>query len=79
MKKIIQKADEMEMAINMKSARNAYAFLVSAILVYSLVVTLTEGELPLVFLFGSVSGVIFWMTKLIETNRLTKQSDDDEE
>ena len=75
----MKKADEMEMAINLKAARNAWVFLVVAIMIYSLVETITTGELPLVFLFGAISGVIFWLTKLMETNRLTKQSEEDEE
>lgn len=79
MNKIIKKADEMEMAINMKSVRNAWAFLIAATMVYSIIEFTNTGELPLMFLFGTVSGMIFWMTKLIETNRLTKQSDEDEE
>lgn len=79
MRKILQKADEMEMFINLKAARNAYAFLLTAAMVYSLITAITTGELPFMFLFATVSGVIFWFTKLIETNRLTKQADDDEE
>lgn len=79
MKKIFSRADEMEMAINLKSARNAYAFLVTSVMVYSLITALTTGELPLMFLFGTVSGVIFWGTKLAETKRLTEPGDDDEE
>ena len=75
----MKKADEMEMAINLKAARNAWVFLVAAIMIFSLIETITTDELPLIFLFGTVSGVIFWLTKLIEINRLTKQSEEDEE
>lgn len=75
----MKKADEMEMAINLKAARNAWVFLVVAIMVFSLIEAVTTGEFPLMFLFGTVSGVIFWLTKLIETKRLTKQSEEDEE
>lgn len=78
MKKLIQKADEMEMAINMKAARNAYAFLTAAVMVYSIVITVSTGELPTVFLFGCLSGVIFWGTKLYETHRLTKGAENEE-
>ncbi|MCR4673334.1 MAG: hypothetical protein K5637_08935 [Lachnospiraceae bacterium] len=79
MNKILPKADEMEMSINYKSARNAYAFLVLALAVYCLVYTLKTGELPFVFLPFAVSGVIFWGTKLIETRHLTAAGDPDEE
>ena len=79
MDKIFKKADEMEMAINMKAVRNAYAFLTVTVLMYCFWVLIKTGELPFVFLFSCISGVIFWMTKLIETDRLTKQSEEDEE
>lgn len=77
MKKVFAKADEMEMAINLKAARNAYAFLTAAVMIYSLVVTIQTGELPTVFLFGCVAGVIFWGTKLVETKRMTVTDDEE--
>lgn len=77
MKKVFVKADEMEMAINLKAARNAYAFLTAAVMIYSLVVTIQTGELPMVFLFGCVAGVIFWGTKLVETKRMTVTDDEE--
>lgn len=81
MKNIIKKADEMEMAINLKAARNAWVFLEIAIIVYCLITAVTTDEFPtIMFLFANVSGVIFWQTKLWETKRLTRmETDDDEE
>ena len=37
MKKIFSKADEMELAINYKAARNAYAFLILTLAIYCLI------------------------------------------
>ena len=79
MKKIFTKADEMEMAVNYKAARNAFVFLELALAVYCFVCVLKTGELPWVLLIFIVSGVIFWGTKLIETKRLTGPGDSDEE
>lgn len=79
MKKIFTKADEMELAINYKAARNAYAFLVLAIAIYCLICFLKTGELPWVWLIFIGSGLVFWGTKLIETKRLTEPGDSDEE
>ena len=79
MKKIFSKADEMELAINYKAARNAYAFLVLALAIYCLICFLKTGELPWVWLIFIGSGLVFWGTKLIETKRLTESGDPDEE
>ncbi len=79
MKKIFAKADEMELAINYKAARNAYAFLVLALAIYCLICFLKTGELPWVWLIFIGSGLVFWGTKLIETKRLTESGDSDEE
>ena len=79
MKKIFSKADEMELAINYKAARNAYAFLVLALTIYCLICFLKTGELPWVWLIFIGSGLVFWGTKLIETKRLTESGDPDEE
>lgn len=79
MKKLLKKADEMEMAINLKAARNAFVFLTIALAVYCLVCFVKTGELPWVWLIFIVSGVIFWVTKLIETKRLTEPEDTNEE
>jgi len=79
MKKIFTKADEMELAINYKAARNAYAFLVLALAIYCLICFLKTGELPWVWLIFIGSGLVFWGTKLIETKRFTEPGDSDEE
>ena len=79
MMKIFTKADEMELAINYKAARNAYAFLVLAFAIYCLICFLKTGELPWVWLIFIGSGLVFWGTKLIETKRLTEPGDSDEE
>ena len=79
MKKIFPKADEMEMAVNYKAARNAFVFLEIALALYCLVCVLKTGELPWTWLIFIVSGLVFWMTKLIETKRLTEPGDCDEE
>ena len=51
MKKIFTKADEMELAINYKAARNAFVFLEFALAIYCLVCVLKTGELPWVYCF----------------------------
>ena len=50
MKKIFMKADEMEMAVNYKAARNTYVFLEVSLAVYCLIYRLRTGELPWVWL-----------------------------
>ncbi len=79
MKKIFTKADEMEMAVNYKAARNTYVFLEVALLVYCVVYCIKTGELPVVWLVFIFSGLVFWGTKIIETKRLTEPGDSDEE
>jgi hypothetical protein len=69
----------MELAINYKAARNAYAFLVLSLAIYCLICFLKTGELPWVWLIFIGSGLVFWGTKLIETKRLTEPGDSDEE
>ncbi len=79
MKKIFTKADEMELAVNYKAARNAFVFLEIALAIYCLVYRLKTGELPWVWIIFIVSGLVFFGTKLIETKRLTAPGDSDEE
>ena len=79
MKKIFTKADEMEIAVNYKAARNAFVFLEVSLAVYCLIYRLKTGELPWVWLVFIGSGVVFWGTKWLETRRLTVQGDPDEE
>ena len=75
----MKKADEMEMAVNYKAARNSFVFLELSLAVYCLVCVFKTGELPWVWLIFIFSGVIFWTTKLIETKRLTDPGDSNEE
>jgi len=79
MKKMFTKADEMELAINYKAARNAFVFLEFALAIYCLVCVIKTGELSWTWLIFIISGVVFWGTKLIETKRLTDPGDSDEE
>ena len=79
MKKIFKKADEMELAVNYKAARNAFVFLELALAVYCLVCVLKTGELPWVWLIFIISVLVFWGTKLIETKRLSDPVYSDEE
>lgn len=78
MKKIFTKADEMELAINYKAARNSFVFLEIALAIYCLVCVWKTGELPWIWLIFVISGLIFWGTKLIETRRLSSPGDSDE-
>lgn len=59
MKKIFNKADEMELAINYKAARNAFVFLELSLSVYCLVYRLKTGELPWVWLIFIITGLVF--------------------
>ena len=80
MKKIIKKADEMEMEINMKAARFAFGFLEIAIMGYCIAEKITTGEFPTpIFIFGILGMLIFNGIKLYETRRTTEMVDEDEE
>ncbi len=80
MKKILKKADEMEMAINMKAARFAFGFLEIAIMGYCIATKVITGEFPtLLFIFGILGMLIFNGIKLYETGRMTETVDEDEE
>ena len=80
MKKIIKKADEMEMEINMKAARFAFGFLEIAIMGYCIAEKITTGEFPTpIFIFGKLGMLIFNGIKLYETRRMTEMADEDEE
>jgi len=50
MKKFIKKADEMEMAINLKASRYAFGFLEIAIMIYCIMERVITGEFPPLFL-----------------------------
>ena len=80
MKRILKKADEMEMAINMKASRFAFGFLEIAIMGYCIAEKVTTGEFPTtIFIFGILGMLIFNGIKLYETRRMTEMADEDEE
>ena len=79
MKKVVIKADEMEMAVNYKAARNAFVFLEAALAVYCLIYCIKTGELPWIWPIFIGSGLVFWFTKIMKTKRLTDLGDCDEE
>ena len=67
------KADEMEMAINFKAMRCAWAFLPLSLAVWCLSETISSGEIPAVpFVLECVSSIIFFSVKIGLTNRMTK-------
>ena len=80
MKKIVRKADEMEIAINLKAARYAFGFLEIAIMLYCIVERIITGEFPsTIFIFGILGILIFNGIKLFETKRMVDATEDDEE
>ena len=65
MKKIVRKADEMEIAINLKAAKYAFGFLEIAIMLYCIMERIITGEFPsTVFIFGILGILIFNGIKL---------------
>ena len=80
MKKFFKKADEMEMAINLKAARYAFGFLEIAIMGYCIVEKVITGEFPTpIFIFGLLGMLIFNGIKIYETKRMSDAVEDDEE
>ena len=80
MKKFIKKADEMELAINLKASRYAFSFLEIAIMIYCIVQRIITGEFPSpIFIFGISGMLIFWGIKLYETRRMADAVEEDEE
>ena len=80
MSKVFRKADEMEMAINLKASRYAFGFLEIAIMGYCIAERIITGEFPgTLFFFGILGSLIFWGIKLYETGRLSGTVDEDEE
>lgn len=67
----IKKADEMEMAINLKAARLAYVFVTISLVIWMIVDFATTGELPLPqFLIIALQNVIFFGSKSLMTRRM---------
>ncbi len=80
MNRFLKKADEMEMAINLKAARYAFGFLEIAIMTYCIAKRIITGEFPSpVFIFGILGMLIFWGIKAFETRRMADAAEDDEE
>ena len=80
MKVVLKKADEMEMAINLKAARYAFGFLEIALMIYCIVQRIATGVFPSpVFIFGVLGMVIYYGIKLYETRRMTEVVEEDEE
>lgn len=74
------KADEMEMAINFKAMRLAWMFLELALAIYCIAVLVMYGDLPSIpVVILCISGVIFWVSKLLITKQMTVSGDYDEE
>ncbi len=80
MKKNLRKADEMEMAINLKAARYAFGFLEAAIMIYCIVERVISKTFPsTIFIFGLLGMLIFNGIKLYETRRMADAAEEDEE
>ena len=80
MKVVLKKADEMEMAINLKAARYAFGFLEIAIMCYCIVERIITGVFPSpVFIFGILGVLIYNGIKIYETRRMTDVVEEDEE
>lgn len=80
MKKLFKKADEMEMATNMKAIKFAYLFLTFSLFTYIIIEFIKNGSYPATLMaILCTSGAIFFCTKLYETERLSKMDDNDEE
>ena len=80
MKRYFRKADEMELAINLKAARYAFGFLEIAIMGYCIAKRALSGEFPTpVFIFGLLGMLIFNGIKLYETKRMGDAAEGDEE
>lgn len=73
----INKADEMEMAINYKSARNAYLFVTISLMAWILYELLQNDELPFIqFAIFSIQNFIFFSSKQYLTKKMTDDSDE---
>lgn len=76
------KADEMEMAINFRATRLSWVSMIVLLVLWTLRELILSGSLPLLpFLLLSTGGIVFWLTKLVLTRRLSGSSrgDDHEE
>ena len=66
-----KKADEMEMAINLKAARLAYVFVTISLVIWTIVDFATTGEFPLPqLIIVALQNVIFFGSKFLMTRRM---------
>lgn len=66
------KADEMEMSINFRAMRLAWLFSELALAAYCMAAALANGDLPSIPLIVlCISGVIFWLSKLIMAKQMS--------
>lgn len=73
------KADEMEISINFKSARNAFIFAILALLAYCLYGVIAMDKLLTVpFVIMVLSCCIFFITKVYLSIMMTRGSSDEE-
>lgn len=79
MEKRSWKADEMELAINLRAMRISHCFTTLALVIYCGIMLAKMGELPTApFLILCGSNLLFFGIKLALTKRLTKDADDEE-
>ena len=66
-----KKADEMEMAINLKAARLAYVFVTISLVIWMIVDFATTGEFPLPqLIIVALQNLIFFGSKFLMTRRM---------
>jgi len=69
----LQKADEMEMAINFKSMRLSWVFGNIALFIWLVVAFIKSGEFPLIlFTIICFQNVIFFGSKLYMTRKMSR-------
>ena len=79
MEKRSWKADEMELAVNLRAMRISHCFTTLALVVYCCITLAKMGDLPTVsFLILCGSNLLFFGVKQALTKRLTKDVDDEE-
>lgn len=79
MKNTKWKADEMEMAINFKSTRNAFVFSNLALLIYCIYGVIAMEKIPVIpFVILCVSCALFFISKLYLSKMMTKGNYDEE-
>ena len=73
-----KRADEMENYITMRAMHYAYVFLILALSAWILIVTIREGQIPLIpFIIETMSGIIFWGSRIYLTKKMAGTSDEE--